>query len=94
MALEVEGVEWSVVSGLFEGKLIVSVRNFGAARSAGEVTKAAFEPYGSAGGHKAMAKAVIPLTQIPTDCLDHESWVRDRFLVHLYERPAAACAVK
>jgi nanoRNase/pAp phosphatase (c-di-AMP/oligoRNAs hydrolase) len=92
--LEVEGVEWSVVSGLFEGKLIISVRNFGASRSAGEVTKAAFEPYGSAGGHKAMAKAVIPLAQIPTDCLDHENWVRDRFLVHLYERPAAACAAK
>ena len=42
----------------------------------------------------AMAKAVIPLAQIPTDCLDHENWVRDRFLVHLYERPAAACAAK
>ncbi len=87
--LEMEGVEWSVVSGLFEGKLIISVRNFGATRSAGEVTKAAFEPYGSAGGHKAMAKAVIPLDRIPTDCLDHESWVHDRFLVALYERPAA-----
>jgi len=87
--LEMEGVEWSVVSGLFEGKLIVSVRNYGATRSAGEVTKAAFETYGSAGGHKAMAKAVIPLTQLPTDCLDHESWIHDRFLVTLYEKPAA-----
>ncbi len=86
--LEMEGVEWSVVSGLFEGKLIVSVRNFGSTRSAGEVTKAAFEEYGSAGGHKAMAKAVVPLTQLPTDCLDHESWVHDRFLVALYEKPA------
>ncbi len=84
--LEVEGVEWSVVSGLYEGRLIVSIRNYGALRHAGEVTKAAFESYGSAGGHKAMAKAVVPLDQIPLDCLDHESWVRDRFLVSLYER--------
>jgi nanoRNase/pAp phosphatase (c-di-AMP/oligoRNAs hydrolase) len=84
--LEVEGLEWSVVSGLSEGKLIISVRNYGSGRSAGEVMKAAFEPYGSAGGHKAMAKAVIPLDQIPLECLDHESWVRDRFLVSLYER--------
>ncbi|MHB8765079.1 MAG: DHH family phosphoesterase, partial [Deferrisomatales bacterium] len=87
--LEVEAVEWSVVSGVSEGKLSISVRNFGAARSAGETVKAAFEPYGSAGGHKEMAKAVIPLARIPTDCLDHESWVRDRFLVALYERPEA-----
>lgn len=86
--LEMEGVEWSVVSGLFEGRLIVSVRNYGATRSAGEVTKSAFEAYGSAGGHKAMAKAVIPLPQIPIDCLDHENWVRDRFLVALYQKPS------
>lgn len=89
--LEVEAVEWSVVSGLSEGKLIVSVRNYCAGRHAGEVMKAAFEAYGSAGGHKAMAKAVIPLDQIPLDCLDHESWVRDRFLVALYERPGKGC---
>lgn len=87
--LEMEGVEWSVVSGVFEGRLIVSVRNYGAARSAGEVTKAAFDVYGSAGGHKAMAKAVVPLEQIPLDCLDHENWVRDRFLVALCEKSGA-----
>ncbi len=87
--LEVEGVEWSVVSGLYEGRLIISVRNYGAGRSAGEVVKAAFEAYGSAGGHKAMAKAVIPLGRIPSECLDHASWVRDRFLVALYENRSA-----
>jgi hypothetical protein len=32
---------------------------------------------------------VIPLDRIPTDCLDHESWVHDRFLVALYERAPA-----
>jgi len=93
--LEVESVEWSVVSGLYEGKLIVSIRYLAASRHAGEVTKAAFEAYGSAGGHRAMSKAVIPLGQIPQDCLEHASWVRDRFLVSLHERttssaPAAA----
>ncbi len=83
--LGLEGVEWAVVSGIAEGKLTISVRNFGAGRSAGEVMKAAFEAYGSAGGHKAMAKAVIPLDRIPPECLDHDAWIRDRFLVALYE---------
>jgi len=83
--LEMEGVEWSVVAGLSEGRLIISVRNCGAGRGAGEVVKAAFEAYGSAGGHKAMAKAVIPLNRIPLECLDHESWVRERFLLALHE---------
>ncbi|HSH70820.1 MAG TPA: DHH family phosphoesterase [Deferrisomatales bacterium] len=83
--LEVEAVEWSVVSGLYEGKLIISIRYLAGARHAGEVTRAAFEAYGSAGGHRAMSKAVIPLVQIPQDCLAHDSWVRDRFLVALHE---------
>ncbi|MBI5016691.1 MAG: DHH family phosphoesterase [Deltaproteobacteria bacterium] len=78
--LEVEGVDWSVVSGVFEGRLTISVRNYGGSRSAGDVVKAAFEPYGSAGGHRSMAKAVIPLGQLPPTCLDHEAWVRDAFL--------------
>ena len=87
--LGVEGVEWSVVSGLYEGRLIISVRNYGSGRSAGEIMKSAFEAYGSAGGHKAMAKAVIPLDRIPPECLDHASWVRDRFLSSLYEPRSA-----
>ncbi|GAB6061627.1 DHH family phosphoesterase [Deferrisoma palaeochoriense] len=83
--LEIEGVEWSVVSGIYGGKLVISVRSFGTGRSAGEVTKAAFEAFGSAGGHKAMAKAVIPLENLPEECLDHETWMRDRFLNALYQ---------
>jgi len=78
--LEVERIEWSVVSGLSEGKLIISVRYCGGNKGAGDIVKAAFETYGSAGGHKAMAKAVIPLDQLPVECLDHEKWVQEKFL--------------
>jgi nanoRNase/pAp phosphatase (c-di-AMP/oligoRNAs hydrolase) len=59
--LQVEGVEWSVVSGIVEGELHVSVRNVGYVRAAGDVVRAAFGALGSAGGHRSMAKAVIPL---------------------------------
>ncbi len=41
--------------------LIVSVRNLGYSRNAGEFVKRWFADLGSAGGHRAMAKAVVPL---------------------------------
>jgi len=59
--LRAEGVEWSVVSGVVGDEVHVSVRNVGYVRSAGEVTRAAFGDLGSAGGHRTMAKAVLPL---------------------------------
>ena len=86
--LEVEEVEWSVISGVFEGRLIVSVRNYEGTRHAGEVVKAAFEVYGSAGGHRSAAKAVIPLASLPPECLDHETWVRSRFQAALQKGAA------
>ena len=59
--LQVEGVEWSVVSGIVHGELHVSVRNVGYVRAAGEVVRQAFGDLGGAGGHRSMAKAVIRL---------------------------------
>jgi nanoRNase/pAp phosphatase (c-di-AMP/oligoRNAs hydrolase) len=59
--LSIEGAEWSVVSGIVNDELHVSVRNVGYVRSAGEVVREAFGDLGGAGGHRAMAKAVIPL---------------------------------
>jgi nanoRNase/pAp phosphatase (c-di-AMP/oligoRNAs hydrolase) len=59
--LQVEGAEWSVVSGLVDGELHVSVRNVGYVRAAGDVVRQAFGALGSAGGHRSMAKAVVPL---------------------------------
>jgi nanoRNase/pAp phosphatase (c-di-AMP/oligoRNAs hydrolase) len=61
VCLEVEGIEWAVVSGSYEGRLVISARNYGYTRSAGELLRAAFADYGSAGGHRSMAKAVISL---------------------------------
>jgi nanoRNase/pAp phosphatase (c-di-AMP/oligoRNAs hydrolase) len=62
--LQVEGIEWSVISGIFGGNLIVSVRNLAYARSAGELVRSAFGQFGSAGGHRSMAKAVMPLATL------------------------------
>jgi nanoRNase/pAp phosphatase (c-di-AMP/oligoRNAs hydrolase) len=59
--LQVEGVKWTMVAGIVGGQLIVSVRNLGYSRNAGEFVKASFGDIGSAGGHRAMAKAVVPV---------------------------------
>ncbi len=59
--LQIEDVKWTIVSGVVGGQLIVSVRNLGYSRNAGEFVKAAFGDIGSAGGHRAMAKAVVPI---------------------------------
>jgi nanoRNase/pAp phosphatase (c-di-AMP/oligoRNAs hydrolase) len=59
--LQIEGVDWSVVSGLVHDRVVISVRNVGYVRSAGEIMKKLYDDIGSAGGHRAMAKAVVPL---------------------------------
>jgi nanoRNase/pAp phosphatase (c-di-AMP/oligoRNAs hydrolase) len=58
--LQVEDVKWTVVAGLIGGQLVICVRNLGYSRNAGEFVKATFGDIGSAGGHRAMAKAVVP----------------------------------
>ena len=65
--LRAEGVEWSVVSGVVGDAVHVSVRNVGWVKHAGDVTRGAFGDLGSAGGHRTMAKAVVPLRKlVPT----------------------------
>ena len=59
LLLQIEGVEWSVVSGIVNGELHISVRNVGYVRDAGDVVREAFADVGSAGGHRSMAKAVV-----------------------------------
>ena len=59
--LQLEGVKWTIVAGVVGGTLIVSVRNLGYSRNAGEFVKRWFGDIGSAGGHRAMAKAVVPI---------------------------------
>jgi nanoRNase/pAp phosphatase (c-di-AMP/oligoRNAs hydrolase) len=59
--LQIEGVDWGVVSGLVKNRVVISVRNVGNVKSAGEIMKRLYDDIGSAGGHRMMAKAVVPL---------------------------------
>jgi nanoRNase/pAp phosphatase (c-di-AMP/oligoRNAs hydrolase) len=60
--LQLEDVRWVIVCGVVDGSLIIAVRNLGYTRNAGEFVKKCFGDIGKAGGHRAMAKAIVPLT--------------------------------
>jgi nanoRNase/pAp phosphatase (c-di-AMP/oligoRNAs hydrolase) len=59
--LQLEDVKWTVIAGIVGDSLVVSVRNLGYTKNAGEFVRRLFADIGSAGGHRAMAKAVVPL---------------------------------
>jgi nanoRNase/pAp phosphatase (c-di-AMP/oligoRNAs hydrolase) len=59
--LQLEDVRWTIVAGFVNDSLVMSVRNLGYSRNAGEFVRKHFAGIGSAGGHRAMAKAVVPL---------------------------------
>jgi nanoRNase/pAp phosphatase (c-di-AMP/oligoRNAs hydrolase) len=59
--LQVEDVKWTVIAGVVNDTLIISVRNLGYTKNAGEFVRRFFADIGSAGGHRAMAKAVMPM---------------------------------
>jgi nanoRNase/pAp phosphatase (c-di-AMP/oligoRNAs hydrolase) len=59
--LQVEDVKWTVIAGIVNDTLVISVRNLGYTKNAGEFVRRFFAEMGSAGGHRAMAKAVVPM---------------------------------
>lgn len=59
--LSIAGINWSIVSGVVDRYLIVILRNDGLRKGAGNTAKEAFSKYGSAGGHKTMARAELSL---------------------------------
>jgi nanoRNase/pAp phosphatase (c-di-AMP/oligoRNAs hydrolase) len=60
--LQLENVKWTVVAGIVQDSLVVSVRNIGYSKNAGEFARRFFGDIGNAGGHRAMAKAVVPMS--------------------------------
>jgi nanoRNase/pAp phosphatase (c-di-AMP/oligoRNAs hydrolase) len=85
--LQIEGVEWAVVSGLVKERVVISVRNLGYVKSAGEIMKKLYDDIGSAGGHRAMAKAVIPLDRFKRRFGEvSEKVIRDAMVPLIVER--------
>jgi nanoRNase/pAp phosphatase (c-di-AMP/oligoRNAs hydrolase) len=60
--LQLEDVKWTVIAGIVNDSLVISVRNLGYTKNAGEFVRRFFADIGSAGGPSAMAKAVVPIS--------------------------------
>src|SRR5205814_4160134 len=59
--LQLEDVKWTIIAGIVQESMVISVRNLGYTKNAGDFVRRYFADIGSAGGHRAMAKAVVPM---------------------------------
>jgi nanoRNase/pAp phosphatase (c-di-AMP/oligoRNAs hydrolase) len=91
--LQLENVKWTVVSGIVNDTFVASVRNLGYARNAGEFVKRYFNDIGCAGGHRALAKAVVKISALREkfgDLTDAELSTRIRQLTEEFLHEHAA----
>jgi len=92
--MRVDTIQWSIVSGIYDKKLILILRNDGIRKNAGTVANQSFGSLGSAGGHKSMARAEIGLVDLKP-ILDYKNaralqhWVIDRIESRADRRRAA-----
>ena len=62
--MRVERVAWSIVAGLHDEQLVVILRTDGIRKDAGNLAQKSFGEFGSAGGHKTMARAELALATV------------------------------
>jgi hypothetical protein len=75
------------------------VRNIGYSKNAGEFARRYFADIGSAGGHRAMAKATVPIQAFREKFGELEPervsrWLQELAAQFLHEAPAAAAEKK
>ncbi len=78
--LKVHDISWSVASGIFEGRLVIIVRNDGYRKDAGRTISRAFGSIGCAGGHQALARAEIPMENLAQAVSEPTSIEIERFI--------------
>ena len=82
-------VDWSVVSGIHEKKLIVIMRNDGIRKNAGKLASLSFGKIGSAGGHRSMSRAEIPIENLPDAVDPYQGKQVSRWIIEQVERRTA-----
>lgn len=81
-------VAWAVVSGVYQRTLVVVIRNDGFRKNAGTSAIKAFGRFGAAGGHKAMARAEIPLVSLERRLAKIDAANLDRFVIRRFRGAA------
>ena len=67
-------IRWAAVAGLYDDTVVVIFRGDGLSRDVGRYAAQVFRELGSAGGHKAMAKAEFPLAAAGGEDLELFIW--------------------
>ncbi len=83
--MRIESANWSIISGIYEEKLVIIMRNDGLRRSAGNTVKDAFSHIGSAGGHRTMARVEIQMTELEKEVPEDDmisQWIIDQVEKH------------
>lgn len=81
--IKISGIGWAIVACRAPGKVVVVFRADGMRKHAGKAAEEAFGEFGTAGGHRTMARAELPLARLaaavpdPTD-VAIESWLLQR----------------
>jgi nanoRNase/pAp phosphatase (c-di-AMP/oligoRNAs hydrolase) len=81
--IRVSGISWAIVSSISKEKLIVVFRSDGFKKDAGKAAAIAFGEFGSAGGHRVMARAEVDLLRLLAEIHSHsehyiEQWIIQR----------------
>jgi nanoRNase/pAp phosphatase (c-di-AMP/oligoRNAs hydrolase) len=79
-------IAWTVVSGVCNNLLVVIIRNDGFRKNAGNWAIKAFGRLGSAGGHRAMARAEIPLANLDGQLTKTETSNLGRFVIRQFKK--------
>jgi nanoRNase/pAp phosphatase (c-di-AMP/oligoRNAs hydrolase) len=72
--LRAHEIAWTIVSGLYEDKLVVIFRNDGLRKNAGALARKAFGKLGSAGGHASSARAEVLLEYLKEKFTPQDPW--------------------
>jgi nanoRNase/pAp phosphatase (c-di-AMP/oligoRNAs hydrolase) len=86
--MRIVSVTWSIVCGTCDKKLIIIFRNDGIRKNAGKVAKESFGQFGSAGGHKNMARAEMALSDLSNQLEWRDEKKVLAWLIHRVEKRA------
>jgi nanoRNase/pAp phosphatase (c-di-AMP/oligoRNAs hydrolase) len=79
--LKVDSVDSCAVSGIFAENLVIIIRNASPRYSAGKLAQKAFGEIGSAGGHKTVARAEVPVDKVMSLLRKHDDQALGRFVI-------------